>query len=414
MPRRETGPLDKNDDRSRADNEDGPMAMVHPFLSLKDSVMAFPPRYEPIPTVDKDDEEEVYNNYRRFRPGKKRFFLYLISFAALMVASCVAVRLARSRGFWMTCYGPQKNQSNLAKLPSHYTLPSGDRIPSVALGVWQAGKGEVGNAVKSALNAGYRHIDGAWIYGNEAEVGQALRESDVPRNQIWLTSKLWNNFHAPEDIEPVLDDSLSKLGTDYLDLYLIHWPVAFKKTGKNILDEALTVNPYPTWQKLEEMVDKGKIRNIGISNFNVPRIQNLTSNPLKYQPAVNQVELNFWNPQPELLQWSKDKGLLLEAYSPLGSSNQVRESLAVPEVKQIACKLGITPAQVIISWHVQRGTVVLPKSVTPSRIVENLHVFEIPQEDIDRLEKAATSHPPQRVVNPSKGWKLPFDVFDGE
>ncbi|KAG8214832.1 NADP-dependent oxidoreductase domain-containing protein [Butyriboletus roseoflavus] len=366
--------------------------------------MAFPPRYEPLSAVDKDDESEQFI-HRRKPIGKKRFILYFLSSAALMCALFSATRLARSRGFWITCYGPQRNQSNLARLPSHYTLPSGDKIPSVALGVWQAGKGEVGSAVKTALGAGYRHIDGAWIYRNEAEVGQALQESDVPREQLWLTSKLWNTFHAPEDIEPVLDDSLSKLGTDYLDLYLIHWPIAFKKDGNNILEEDLTADPYPTWQKLEELVDKGKVRNIGIS-----KVQNLTSNSLKYQPAVNQVELNFWNPQPELLKWSKENGLLLEAYSPLGSNKQVGESLAVPEVKNIACKLGITPAQVIISWHVQRGTVVLPKSVTPSRIVENFDVFEIPQEDFEKLERAAASHPPKRVVNPSKGWNLPFDV----
>ncbi|KAF8133332.1 NADP-dependent oxidoreductase domain-containing protein, partial [Boletus edulis] len=376
--------------------------------------MAFPPRYEPVPT---NDEEPLAHRRKPF--GTKRLIIYILSFIALMYAAFSAARLARSRGFWMTCYGPRRNQSELARLPTHYTLPSGDKIPSVALGVWQAGRGEVGNAVKTALYAGYRHIDGAWIYGNEAEVGQALKESDVPRDQLWLTSKascalLWNNYHAPEDIESVLDDSLSKLGTDYLDLYLIHWPVAFKRTGNNVLDEELTADPYPTWQKLEELVDKGKIRNIGISNFNIRRIENLTSNPLKYQPAVNQVELNFWNPQPELLKWSKENDLLLEAYSPLGSSTQVAKSLAVPEVKDIACKLGITPAQVLISWHVQRGTIVLPKSVTPVRVVENLHVFELPREDFDKLENAAASHPQKRVVNPSKGWKLPFDVFDGE
>lgn len=291
-----------------------------------------------------------------------------------------------------------------------YILPSGDKIPGIALGVWRAKPGRVGESVKTALRAGYRHIDGAWIYGNEAEVGVALKESQIPRDQIWLTSKLWNSFHAPEDIEPILDDSLQKLRTEYLDLYLIHWPVAFKAGTNNEIDHDLTENPYPTWQKLEEMVEKGKVRNIGISNFNIRKIQNLTANPLKIQPAVNQVELNYWNPQPELLKWAKDNNLLLEAYSPLGSAEKVKESLEVPLVKNIAKELNITPAQVYISWHLQRGTVVLPKSVTPSRIEENFMVVILPKKSFDELEEAAASHPPERAVDPSKGWGI--DIFE--
>ncbi|KAF8964256.1 NADP-dependent oxidoreductase domain-containing protein [Flammula alnicola] len=292
-----------------------------------------------------------------------------------------------------------------AKLPTHYTLPSGDKIPAVALGVWRASPGEVGDAVKTALSCGYRHIDGAWIYGNEAEVGKALKASGVPREDIWLTSKLWNTFHEPQDVEPALDESLSRLGTDYLDLYLMHWPVAFKNGGKeNEVDFERTENPYPTWKKLEEMVEKGKVRNIGLSNFNIRRLQNLTANPLKIKPAVNQVELSYWNPQPELLNWSKENGLLLEAYSPLGSQEKVKESLTIPEVKSIAKELGMTPAQVYISWHVQRGVVVLPKSVTPSRIEENFKVVALPEDAFERLEKAATNHKPFRTVDPSKRW----------
>ncbi|KAJ7268076.1 NADP-dependent oxidoreductase domain-containing protein [Mycena rebaudengoi] len=260
---------------------------------------------------------------------------------------------------------------NLTSLPSHYTLPSGDKIPSVALGVWQAAPNEVGTAVKTALNAGYRHIDGAWIYRNEAEVGKA----------VWITSK---------DIEPALDESLAKLGTDYLDLYLIHWPLA-RKNGQPY-DKELTHNPYPTWQKLEEMVEKGKVRNIGVS-----KLVNLTANPLKIQPAVNQ--------------WSKENNLLLEAYSPLGSTSKVGDTLAVPEVKEIAAELGMTPAQVIISWHVQRG------SVTPSRVVENFQGFFPSRSlsskaDSNAFKQAATSHKPYPRFNPSKGWGLDFDIFD--
>ncbi|KAJ7644666.1 NADP-dependent oxidoreductase domain-containing protein [Roridomyces roridus] len=302
------------------------------------------------------------------------------------------------------------SQRNLTSLPSHYVLPSGDKIPSVALGVWRSEKNKVGEAVKTALKAGYRHIDGAWIYRNEEEVGQALKDSGVPREEVWITSKLWNTFHDPEDIEPALDESLAKLGVDYLDMYLIHWPVA-KKDGQPY-DKELTENPYPTWQKLEEMVAKGKVRNIGVSNFNIRRLQNLTANPLKIKPAVNQVEISFWVPQPELLAWSKENSVLLEAYSPLGSDSKVKDTLAVPEVVEIAKELGMTPAQVVISWHVQRGTVVLPKSVTPSRVVENLQVRALPSELFDKLEKAATSHKPYPRLNPSKSWGLDFDIFE--
>jgi len=311
-------------------------------------------------------------------------------------------------------FGCHHGMGSAATLPAHFKLPSGDRIPAVALGVWQASKGEVGGAVKAALQAGYRHIDGAWAYGNEAEVGQAIKDSGVDRKNIWLTSKLWNSFHAPEDIERVLDESLALLQTSYLDLYLIHWPVAFAKeqcpNGEVILDKDLTENPLPTWLKMEEMVKKGKVRNIGVSNFNIRRYKNLTESAITIKPAVNQVELSFWNPQPELLKWAKEEGVVLEAYSPLGSQDYVKESLNVPEVKEAAAELGVTPAQVLISWHNQRGTVVLPKSVTPSRIRENLKVFALPQKYFDKIEKAASAHPQKRLVNPGPRWGI--DVFE--
>ncbi|KAF8691877.1 reductase, partial [Rhizoctonia solani] len=359
--------------------------------------------------------------------------IMLLGIRAVLPSGSVS-RLGRAAG----CGSHRKlvHDSKL-KLPSHYTLPSGDQIPSVALGAiplflnqdlvsdsqfvnslgtWKAPRGQVGDAVKTALKAGYRHIDGAWIYRNEEEVGQAIKESGVDRKDLWLTSKLWNSFHKPEDIEPVLDETLRHLQTSYLDLYLIHWPVAFKEPGPNgeiRVDHELTENPLPTWKKLEELVAKGKIRNIGVSNFNVRRLTNLTSAPdIRIRPAINQVELNFFNPQPELVKWSKENKVLLESYSPLGSNDQVGESLKNPVVQDIAKDLKITPAQVIISWHVQRGTIVLPKSVTPSRVEENLHIFKLPEEQFEKLEKAAASHPPHRVVDPSKSWGV--DVFEDE
>ncbi|KAF8740715.1 hypothetical protein AX14_007614 [Amanita brunnescens Koide BX004] len=350
------------------------------------------------------------NHFRTFKDVSFR----VLTVAAIMYASLYGLRqlFARPYSFNMfglkNCHSMNANFSTMAKLPTHYALPSGDKIPTVGLGVWRSARKDVGEAVKVALKAGYRHIDDAWIYGNEAEVGQAIKESDVPRSDIWLTSKLWNTFHDPKDIERVLDESLVRLGTNYLDLYLIHWPVAFKDDGG--IDFDLTENPYPTWQKLEELVEKGKIRNIGVSNFNIRRLTNLTSNALKIKPAVNQVEINFWFPQPELIEWSKENNILLEAYSPLGSAERVRKSLSVPEVREISTELGITPAQVIISWLVQRGTVVLPKSVTPSRIEENIQIVALPEAVFKKLEKAATSHKPQRGSNPSKKWGV--EIFN--
>ncbi|KAH6912568.1 NADP-dependent oxidoreductase domain-containing protein [Coprinopsis sp. MPI-PUGE-AT-0042] len=367
----------------------------------------------------KDNDHDVVPRDTPLRTRQRRGHLRGLLVGGLFIFTIMYALSTGLRRFgieglkFRPCHGGAFNRArnmSTSGLPTHFTLPSGDKIPSVALGVWRAEPGKVGDAVKAALQAGYRHIDGAWIYRNEAEVGKALEESGVPRKDLWLTSKLWNNYHSPADIEPILDESLSKLRTDYLDLYLVHWPVAFKKDSRNEIDWELTNDPYPTWQKLEELVQKGKIRNIGISNFNIKRIQNLTANPLKIQPAVNQVELSYWNPQPELVKWSKENNLLLEAYSPFGSAEKVRESLEIPEIKEVSDSLNITPAQAYISWHVQRGTVVLPKSVHPGRIEENFQTVRLPQRHFEAIEKAANSHKPQRQIDPSKGWGV--DIFE--
>ncbi|KAF8752144.1 reductase [Rhizoctonia solani] len=363
--------------------------------------------------------------------AKGKPYISAVGVAAIMLLGIRAVlpsgsvsRLGRAAG----CGSHRKLVHDSNSLPSHYTLPSGDQIPSVALGAiplllnqdlvsdsqfvnssgtWKAPR--VRLAMQSRPRSKLDIDISMGLDLPERRGGRpSYQESGVDRKDLWLTSKLWNSFHKPEDIEPVLDETLRHLQTSYLDLYLIHWPVAFKEPGPNgeiRVDHELTENPLPTWKKLEELVAKGKIRNIGVSKYALEFYPNINT-------AINQVELNFFNPQPELVEWSKENKVLLESYSPLGSNDQVGESLKNPVVQDIAKDLKITPAQVIISWHVQRGTVVLPKSVTPSRVEENLHIFKLPEEQFEKLEKAAASHPPHRVVDPSKSWGV--DVFEDE
>ncbi|KAF7307801.1 Aldo-ket-red domain-containing protein [Mycena kentingensis (nom. inval.)] len=180
-------------------------------------------------------------------------------------------------------------------------------------------------------------------------------------------------------------------------------PLACK--GGQPYNKTLTEDPYPTWKKLEELVAKGK---------RVHRLQNLLSHLLKIKPAVHQVEISYWVPQLEMLQWSREHNILLEAYSPLGGESKIGDTLTILEVVEIASALRMTPAQVVISWSVQRGAVFLPKSVTPERIVENLQVRALPRDVymFDKLENAAASHKPYPRLNPSKGWRLDFDIFD--
>ncbi|KAK1624430.1 NADP-dependent oxidoreductase domain-containing protein [Colletotrichum phormii] len=276
-------------------------------------------------------------------------------------------------------------------LATHFTLNTGAKIPAVGFGTWQAGAHEVERAVETALRSGYRHIDCAAIYRNEAEVGEGIRKSGVPRSEIFVTGKLWNTKHAPEDVESGVDKTLKDLGTDYLDLFLMHWPVAFKPSDKwfpidsNGVFELADIDPAETWAAMEKLVQSGKVRAIGVSNFTKQRIEDLLTKT-KTVPAVNQIEAHPYLQQPDLLEFCKSKGIQLAAYSPLGN-NQTGEPRTVddPLVGELGKKLGIDGGQLLAIWGVQRGTVVLPKSVTPSRIESNFKVQELPADAFAQL-----------------------------
>jgi 2,5-diketo-D-gluconate reductase A len=251
-------------------------------------------------------------------------------------------------------------------------LNNGQTIPQFGFGVFLVKPDEAQAAVAHALQAGYRHIDTAEMYGNEAEVGAAISRSGLGRGEIFVTTKLDNGDHRPDDARAAFDESLKALGSDYVDLFLIHWPLPGRYDGDFV----------STWRTLEEFYRDGRARSIGVSNFQPHHLRRLHQE-CEIRPAVNQIEVNPYLTQDEVRDFCAEHEIAVEAWSPLARGNALND----PTIDDIARRVGKTPAQVILRWHIERGDIVFPKSVTPSRIRENIDIFDfgLTGEDVEAI-----------------------------
>ena len=285
-----------------------------------------------------------------------------------------------------------------------YTLSSGQEMPALGLGTWKSDPGIVGATIAAALETGYQHFDCAPIYGNEAEIGavlgSALDAGTVLREDLWITSKLWNSEHGRDRVLPALRQTLRDLRLEYLDLFLIHWPIPIRPgiAFPAVAGDFLSLDDQPladTWAGMEDAVDAGLVRAIGVSNFSAPRLAALTAGA-RIPPAVNQVELHPYLAQTALLAAARDLGVRLTAYSPLGSMDRParlkRDGEPVllddPVVGAVADAHGATPGQVLIAWALARDTAVIPKTSRPERLAENLAAaqLDLTKAEIARLD----------------------------
>jgi 2,5-diketo-D-gluconate reductase A len=252
------------------------------------------------------------------------------------------------------------------------TLNNGQQIPQFGFGVFLVPPAETTAAVASALEAGYRHIDTAEMYGNEAEVGAAIQKSGLDRQDVFVTTKLNNGEHRPDDARVAFDKSLTALGFDYVDLFLIHWPLPTRYGGDFV----------STWQTLEEFYRDGRARSIGVSNFQPHHLRRIHQE-CEITPAVDQIEVNPYLTQDDVRGFCAEHQIAIEAWSPIARGNALDD----PTIDDISRRYGKTPAQVILRWHIERGDIVFPKSVSPARIRENIDIFdfELTGEDVEAI-----------------------------
>jgi len=276
------------------------------------------------------------------------------------------------------------------------TLSTNVNVPQIGLGTWLSKPKEVEHAVEYAVKHGYRHLDLAMVYQNQDEVGAALKKvipSVVKREDLFMTSKLWNSSHKPSEVEKELDETLRQLGTNYVDLYLIHWPIAFvpgrglfplHPTKENEVEIDTETSLVDTWKAMIAL-PKSKVKNIGVSNFTVEQLKGIIA-ATGVVPVVNQIEAHPLLPQDDLVAYCKTQNIHITAYSPLGNNLIGKPKLTENQiVLEVAQKYGATPAQVLIAWGAQRGYTVIPKSVQEDRLRSNFQQIELSQEDYDRV-----------------------------
>ncbi|WP_428961707.1 aldo/keto reductase [Micromonospora fluostatini] len=271
------------------------------------------------------------------------------------------------------------------------SLNDGNTIPQLGFGVFQITPRDTVQAVRTALETGYRHIDTAQMYGNEAEVGQAVRTAGLARDEVFVTSKLSNAAHWPDDARAAFESTLDALKFDYLDLFLIHWPLPTRYDGDFVT----------TWRTLEEFRRDGRARSIGVSNFQVPHLERLLAEA-RVVPAVNQVEVHPYFGNEEVRAYGHRHQILTQAWSPIAQGRVLDD----PTVIDVAEQVGRTPAQVVLRWHIQRGDIVFPKSTTPKRIEENLRIFDFELDDtaMERITGLDKGEPGRQGAHP--------DTFD--